>query len=89
MARRGEVNHCTMKSPPVNQVERLFAELTREQLQRGVHCSTRQLEANIQAFIDKHNEDPEPFKWITSADEILAAVKRICLRVGQTLWHEL
>ena len=47
----------------INQVERWFAELTRKQLQRGVHTSTRQLEADIRAFIEKHNEDPKPFRW--------------------------
>ena len=73
----------------INQVERWFAELTRKQLQRGVHRSTRQLEADIRAFIDRHNEDPKPFKWTKSADDILAAVKRFCLRVDQNLCHEL
>ena len=73
----------------INQVERWFAELTRKQLQRGVHTSTRQLEADIRAFIDRHNEDPKPFKWTKSADDILAAVKRFCLRVEQNLCHEL
>ena len=67
----------------INQVERWFAELTRKQLQRGVHRSTRQLEADIRAFIEKHNENPKPFKWTKSADDILAAVKRFCLRVDQ------
>ena len=46
----------------INQVERWFAELTRKQLQRGVHRSTLQIEADIRAFIDKHNEEPNPFK---------------------------
>ena len=73
----------------INQVERWFAELTRKQLQRGVHTSTRQLEADIRAFIEKHNEDPKPFKWAKSADDILAAVKRFCLKVEQNLCHEL
>ena len=39
----------------INQVERWFAELTRKQLQRGVHTSTKHLEADIRAYIDKHN----------------------------------
>ena len=73
----------------INQVERWFAELTRKQLQRGVHTSTRQLEADIRAFIEQHNEDPRPFKWTKSADDILAAVKRFGLRVDQNLCHEL
>ena len=73
----------------LNQVERWFAELTRKQLQRGVHRSTRQLEADIRAFIDSHNHQPKPFKWTKSADDILAAVKRFCPRVEQNLCNEL
>ena len=67
-----------------NQVERWFAELTRQQLQRGVHRSALQLEADIRTFIETHNdEDPKPFRWTKSADDILAAVKRFCLRDEQ------
>ena len=73
----------------INRVERWFAELTRKQLQRGVHASTRQLEADIRAFIEKHNRDPKPFKWTKSADDILASVKRFRHRVDQTLCGEL
>ncbi len=63
----------------LNQVERRFAERMRKQLQRGVHCSTLQFEADIRAF----NEDPKPFEWTKSVDGILAAVKRFCLRVDK------
>ena len=62
----------------LNQVERWFAELTRKQIQRGVHRSVAELEADIAAFIHAHNENPKPYKWIKSADEILASVKRFC-----------
>ncbi|MCZ7503038.1 IS630 family transposase, partial [Agrobacterium rhizogenes] len=62
----------------INQVERWFAELTRKQLQRGVHRSTAELEADIHAFIETHNENPTPYKWVKSADQILASVKRFC-----------
>jgi putative transposase len=47
-------------------------------LQRGVHRSTAELEADIAAFIAAHNEKPKPYKWAKSADEILASVKRFC-----------
>ena len=73
----------------INQVERWFAELTRKQIQRGVHTSTAQLEADIRTFIDRHNADPKPFRWTKSADEILAAVKRFCQKTEQTLCGEL
>ncbi len=69
----------------LNQVERWFAELTRKQLRRGVHPSTRQLEADIRAFITAHNAAPKPFTWTKSADAILASVKRFCLRVEHHL----
>jgi transposase len=73
----------------INQVERWFAELTRKQLRRGVHTSTSQLEADIRTFIARHNEDPKPYRWIKSADEILASVRRFCQKADQTLCSEL
>ena len=73
----------------INQVERWFAELTRKQLQRGVHRSTAELEADIIAFIEAHNENPKPYRWVKSADEILASVKRFCQRTQQNLCAEL
>ena len=73
----------------INQVERWFAELTRKRLQRGVHTSVRQLQADIRAFIDRHNQNPRPFKWTKSADQILASVNRFCHKAQQTLCSEL
>ena len=73
----------------INQVERWFAELTRKQLQRGVHRSVAELERDIATFIDAHNENPKPYKWVKSADEILASVKRFCQRNQQNLCGEL
>ncbi len=73
----------------INQVERWFAELTRKQIQRGVHTSVRQLEADIRTFIDLHNNNPNPFKWTKSAEQIVASVKRFCHKVQQTLCGEL
>ena len=69
----------------INQVERWFAELTRKQIQRGVHTSVAQLEADIRSFIEQHNANPKPFRWTKSADEILAAVKRFCQKTERTL----
>jgi len=73
----------------INQVERWFAELTRKKLRRGVHTSTHQLEADIRSFIERHNENPRPYKWVKSADEILSSVKRFCQKAKQTLCAEL
>lgn len=68
----------------INQVERWFAELTRKQLQRGVHRSTRQLEDAIRLYLSKYNANPRPFRWVKTADEILFSIQRFCLRTSGT-----
>ena len=68
---------------------RWFAELTRKQIRRGVHTSTKQLETDIRAFIERHNENPKPYRWTKPADKILASVKRFCQRTQNTLHSEL
>ena len=91
LVRRPHYNvHLTPTSASwINQVERWFAELTRRQIRRGVHTSTNQLEADIRAFIERHNENPKPYRWTKSADEILASVKRFCQKTEQTFCGEL
>ena len=68
----------------LNQIERFFAELTEKQIRRGVHRSTEELEAAITAFLDDNNEEPEPFKWVKTADQILNSIKRFCARTLET-----
>ena len=68
----------------LNQVERFFALLTEKQLRPGVHRSTRELEQAIRNYIDTVNADPRPFRWTKSADDILATIKRFCLRTLET-----
>lgn len=60
----------------LNQVERWFALLTERQIKRGSHTSVQQLEAAIQEFIKVHNQQPKPFRWTKSADQILASITR-------------
>ena len=64
----------------MNQVERWFGLLTDRALRRGVHRSVAELERDIRAFIEATNAAPKPFRWVKSADDILASVKRFCLR---------
>src|SRR3712207_4183001 len=68
----------------VNQVERWFGLLTGRALRRGVHRSVADLERDIRAFIDATNAEPRPFRWVKSADDILASVRRFCLRTLAT-----
>jgi hypothetical protein len=51
--------------------------------------SISQLEADIRAFIERHNENPRPYRWTKSADDILSSVKRFCQKAEQTLCGEL
>jgi DNA-binding CsgD family transcriptional regulator len=60
--------------------ERFFALLTDKTLRRGVHRSTAELEASIQAYIAATNADPKSLRWTKPADDILAAVQRFCTR---------
>ena len=64
----------------LNLVERWFAELTNKRIRRGVFRSVRELEAAIREYIDVHNEDPRPFVWTRTADQILDSVARYAQR---------
>ncbi|MFJ3176631.1 transposase, partial [Streptomyces roseus] len=55
----------------LNLVERWFAELTQKELKRGVHRSVQALERDIRAWLTGGNEQPRPFVWTKTADEIL------------------
>jgi len=68
----------------VNLVERWFATLTAKQLRRGTHRSTVQLEAAIKDYIEICNEDPKPFVWTKTADQIFQSIKRFCQRTSGT-----
>jgi transposase len=64
----------------LNLVERWFALLTEKQIRRGVFRSTRELENTIRNYLKNYNEQPKPFIWSKTADEILASVARFCKR---------
>jgi transposase len=64
----------------LNLVERWFGELTSKQIRRGAHRSVRELERAIWEFIDVRNEEPKPFVWTKTADEILASIARFAQR---------
>ena len=54
----------------INQVERWFGFLTDQMIRRGVHKSVQALEADIRAWIATWNDDPRPFIWTKTAEEI-------------------
>src|SRR6516165_9662265 len=59
----------------INLVERWFAELTNKRIRRGVFRSVKELETAIREYIDAHNQDPKPFVWTKTADQILASTR--------------
>lgn len=81
---RVHVHFTPTGSSWINLVERWFAALTEKQLRRGVHRSTRELEAASRRYIDLTNTRPKPFVWTETADEILASVARFCHRISNS-----
>jgi len=56
--------------------ERWFRELNDKALRRGVFHSVPDLIAAIEAYLDAHNNEPRPFVWTATAEDILAKVAR-------------
>jgi transposase len=54
----------------LNQVERWFGLLTDKQLRRGAHKSLQALEKDIRSWVTTWNQNPQPFVWTKTADEI-------------------
>jgi transposase/transposase-like protein len=66
----------------INQVERWFGFLTDQMIRRGAHKSVQALEADIRTWIKHWNQDPKPFTWTKTADEILDSLARLCRRIS-------
>lgn len=54
----------------LNLVERGFAELTNKKLRRGTHRCVHALERDIRAWIAGWNDNPRPYVWTKTADQI-------------------
>ena len=65
----------------LNLVERWFAELTTKKLQRSSHRSVRALNADVRDWIQTWNDNPRPYVWVKTADEILDSVANYCKRI--------
>ena len=68
----------------LNLVERWFGELTTKKLQRGTHRSVRALNADIRAWIESWNDNPRPYVWTKTADQILDSITRYCTRINDS-----
>jgi transposase len=60
----------------LNLVERWFRNLTDKAIRRGVFKSVPDLIAAIEEYLSASNDDPKPFVWTATAEEILAKVRR-------------
>jgi hypothetical protein len=67
----------------INQVERFFAYVTADLLQRSDHRSVQALEADIRAWITNWNANPQPFIWTKTADQILESIARLLKRINR------
>jgi transposase len=81
--------HFTLHFTPtysswLNLVERWFAELTNKWLRRGTHRSPKELQNAIRAWAATWNDDPRPFVWHKTADEILDILASYCQRISDS-----
>jgi transposase/DNA-binding XRE family transcriptional regulator len=60
----------------LNMVERFFRDISENSLRRGVFRSVDALVQTLDEHIARHNEDPKPFIWTATAEDILAKVSR-------------
>ena len=68
----------------LNLVERWFAELTTKKLRRAAHRSVRDLNSDIRAWIETWNNNPRPYVWTKTADEILQSIATYCTRINES-----
>lgn len=68
----------------MNLVERWFSALTTKKLQRSAHRCVKELAADIRAWADAWNENPKPFVWHKTAEQILERLANYCATVNQT-----
>ena len=65
----------------MNLVERWFCALTTKELKRSAHCSVKELADGIKAWAATWNENPTPFVWHKTAEQILERLAGYCTAV--------
>ena len=78
------VHFTPTSSSWLNLVERWFAELTTKKLRRGAHRTVRDLNTDIRAWIQTWNDNPRPYVWTKTADEILESIATYCTRINES-----
>jgi transposase len=67
----------------MNLVERWFSALTTKKLQRSAHRSVKALATDITAWVETWNENPRPFTWHKTAEEILDRLAGYCIAINK------
>jgi transposase len=67
---RFKLHFIPTSSSWLNLVERLFAEITRQQIRRGVFHNVFELEEAIVKWINHRNDNPKPFAWTATPRSI-------------------
>jgi transposase len=78
---RFKLHFTPTSSSWMNLVERWFAELTNKKLRRSAHTSVRQLNADIRAWVETWNDNPRPYVWTKTTDQILQSIANYCGRI--------
>jgi len=81
---RFELHFTPTSSSWLNLVERWFAELTTKLLKRGTHRSVTALNTDIRAWMKTWNDDPRPYVWTKTAEQILDSIRRYCDRINDS-----
>ena len=58
----------------------LFGIIERQAIRRGVFPSVRDLTIKIRSFIEGWNRRKHPFIWTKTPEQVLAKIKRKCIR---------
>jgi transposase len=66
----------------INQVERWFGLLTDQLIRRGVHQSVVALENDVREWINNWNQDPKPFVWTKTAEDILQSLSKYIAKIS-------
>jgi transposase len=73
---RWHLHFIPTSSSWLNLVERWFKELTDRRLRRGVFTTVGNLVDAIEIWVEHWNDNPRPFVWHKTADEIVTKVRR-------------
>jgi transposase len=66
----------------MNLVERWFSALTTKKLQRSAHRNVKELATDILGWAEVWNENPKPFVWTKTAEEILERLASYCAAIN-------